>query len=97
VTKTAISEAARALASIRTPKRAAAARANAKQPRPTRRRWIYAAIAQHDGMNAGHVCYGLSPDDARIKARAKTNASFVVRREAATAEQVEELRKVGKL
>lgn len=59
--------------------------------------YIWAAIAQHDGRDAGHICYGWTKSEARTKARAKTSRSFVIRREKASSESVAALEAAGKL
>ena len=58
--------------------------------------YIYAAIAQYGGRDAGHVCYGRTRDEARHGAR-RSQMSVVIRRERATDTQIQRLVAVGKL
>ena len=58
---------------------------------------VWAAIAQFNGKDAGHVCYGRTRAEARAKARARTTTSVIIRRETMTAEDVAALVAVGKL
>jgi hypothetical protein len=83
--------------SVSSERKTAAVRENARRPRPAARKHVYAAIAQYSGKDAGHVCYGLTRDEAREKARARTTMTVVVRREAITPELLERLRQVGKI
>jgi hypothetical protein len=62
-----------------------------------RKRVIYAAIAQHGGRDAGHVCYGRTKDEARLLARDRTTMSIVVRRELVSAEGLAQLVAAGKI
>lgn len=66
-------------------------------PREPRRTAIYAAIARYDGRDAGHVCYARTSHEAREKAQQMTTMTTVIRRELATAKQIEALTRVGKL
>jgi hypothetical protein len=61
------------------------------------RRTLWAAIARMDGKDAGHVCYGLTKDECRAKARQQTTVSFVIRRGRATQGQIAALIAVGKV
>lgn len=63
----------------------------------TQTRNIYAAIAQHSGRDAGHICYGRTKEAARATASARTTMTFVVRRERATDAEIAALVAVGKL
>lgn len=94
--------AARMLGSIRTPRKTRSSRANAakasQSPKVGRpRTTLWWAIAQFSGKDAGVVCCDLTKDGCRAKAQAKTTMDFVVRRDAATPEQIAALGAVGKL
>ena len=60
-------------------------------------KYLYAAIAQYDNRDAGHVCYGRTKDEARTKARQRTTMSVVIRRERASHEHIATLTRLRKL
>ena len=99
----AVSEAARTLGRIKTPRKTAASResirkATAASPHSGRpRSTYYEAVAQHSGQDAGIVCSALTREACRELAHQRTTMTVRIRRVRSTPEAIKALTAVGKL